>query len=79
VFNIAGGATWRTTGRDYVNDYYKILGVEPDETDEARFQEKPGWCDWYDTAASQDVLCYQNTPYNQHLDNLRAEAKRMMG
>jgi len=75
VFNIAGGSTWRTTGRAYVNDYFNLLGVPMDE---ARFMERPGWCDWYDTDASQDILHYQNTSYHNHLDRLRTEIERML-
>ena len=75
VFNITGGSTWRTTGWAYVKDYFDLLGVSMDE---ARFMEQPGWCDWYDTDASQDILHYQNTPYQNHLDRLRREVERMM-
>jgi nucleoside-diphosphate-sugar epimerase len=75
IFNIAGGPTWRTTGRAYVKDYFDLLGVS---LDEARFLESPGWFDWYDTEGSQDVLRYQNTPYPGYLDQLRQEVDRMM-
>jgi nucleoside-diphosphate-sugar epimerase len=75
IFNIAGGPTWRTTGRVYVKDYFDLMGVP---LDEARFLETPGWCDWYDTALSQDILHYQKTSYQKHLDCLRAEVEKMM-
>lgn len=75
VFNIAGGDTWRTTGREYVRDYYDLLGVP---VEEARFQEHPGWCDWYDTQESRRVLSYQNTPYRAYLDQVRTEIEAMM-
>jgi nucleoside-diphosphate-sugar epimerase len=75
IFNIAGGPTWRTTGQAYVKDYFDLLGVPMDE---ARFMERPGWCDWYDTDASQDILHFQNTSYQDHLDHLRREVERMM-
>jgi nucleoside-diphosphate-sugar epimerase len=75
VFNIAGGITWRTTGRAYVKDYYDLLGVP---IEEARFQEHPGWCDWYDTEESQRVMCYQNTSYQAYLGQLRDEIEKMM-
>lgn len=75
VFNIAGGVTWRTTGRAYVKDYYDLLGVP---IEEARFQKHPGWCDWYDTEESQRVLRYQNTSYQAYLDQLRGEIEKMM-
>ena len=75
VFNIAGGATWRTKGKAYVRDYYDLLGVP---IEEARFQERPGWCDWYDTNESQRILNYENTSYQAYLDQLRAEIGQMM-
>jgi len=75
VFNIAGGATWRTRGKNYVKDYYDLLGVP---IEEARFQERPGWCDWYDTKESQRILRYENTSYQAYLDQLRAEIEKMM-
>jgi len=75
VFNIAGGTTWRTTGRAYVKDYYDLLGVP---IEEARFQEQPGWFDWYDTTASQHALRYQNVSYQAYLGQLRSEIEKMM-
>ncbi len=74
VLNIAGGATWRMTGMAYVKDYFDLLGVP---LEEARFMEKPGWCDWYDTTTSQRLLNYQNTSYPVYLAQLRAEAEKM--
>ena len=75
AFNIAGGPTWRTTGRPYVADYFDLLGVP---IEEAVFQDEPGWFDWYDTGASQQALRYQNTSYETYLGQLRAEIQRLM-
>ena len=75
VFNIAGGVTWRTTGRAYVKDYYDLLGVP---IEEAHFQEDPGWCDWYDTEESRRILRYQNTSYPAYIGQLRDEISKMM-
>ena len=74
VMNIAGGHTWRTTGGAYVRDYYDLLGVP---LEEAHFQTRPGWFDWYDTEESQRFLSYQNTSYQAYLDQLRAEVEKM--
>ena len=74
VLNIAGGSTWRMTGRAYVKDYFDILDVP---IEEARFMQEPGWCDWYDTGVSQSLLKYQNTSYQAYLDQLHIEAKKM--
>ena len=75
ILNVAGGHTWRTTGKAYVQDYFDLLGVP---IEEARFQEQPGWCDWYDTEESQPLLHYQNTPYPSYLAQLRSEVDKMM-
>jgi nucleoside-diphosphate-sugar epimerase len=75
VFNIAGGPTWQMTGRKYVADYFDLLGVP---IEEASFSEQPGWFDWYDTAASERALAYQNTPYETYLAQLREEIERLM-
>jgi nucleoside-diphosphate-sugar epimerase len=76
VFNIAGGATWQLTGREYVGRLYDLLGVSPEE---AIFRTSPGWVDWYDTQASQQLLSYQNTPYGTFLAQIEAEIARLMG
>jgi nucleoside-diphosphate-sugar epimerase len=75
VFNIAGGPTWRMTGKDYVADYFDLLGVP---VEEAAFREEPGWFDWYDTGESQRILGYQNTSYGAYLAQLQAEVQRLM-
>ncbi len=75
VFNIAGGTSWRTTGQEYVKDYFDLLGV-PIEA--AGFQDQPGWCDWYDTDESQRILGYQKTSYRAYLDQIQSEIDKMM-
>jgi nucleoside-diphosphate-sugar epimerase len=77
TFNIAGGPTWQTTGRQYVADLYDILGV-PVEMAAFRGAEEAGWVDWYDTADSQHLLAYQEHSYSHYLDTLRAEVERML-
>jgi nucleoside-diphosphate-sugar epimerase len=76
IFNIAGGATWQITGREYVGRLYDLLGVSPEE---ATFRTAPGWVDWYDTQESQQLLDYQNTPYGTFLAQIEAEVARLMG
>ena len=75
VFNIAGGSTWRTAGKAYVKDYFDLLSVP---IEEAQFQDKPGWCDWYDTEESQRDLGYQQTSYQVYLQQLSDEIQQMM-
>jgi hypothetical protein len=76
TLNIAGGPTWQMTGRQYVERLYDLLGVPPEE---ATFRTTPGWVDWYDTQESQQLLTYQNTPYETFLAQLKAEVDSLMG
>lgn len=76
ILNIAGGPTWQTTGRSYVERLYDLMGVPPDE---AKYRDRPGWVDWYDTEESQRLLSYQNTPYATFLAQIKAEVDRLMG
>ena len=77
TFNIAGGATWQISGRQYVVDHYEILGV-PLDMATFRGQDEPGWFDWYDTTESQRLLDYQQHSYTSYLETLRAEVERML-
>lgn len=76
VFNVAGGTSWRKTGRSFVKDYYDLLGVP---VEEASFQESPGFFDWYDTTQSQRALRYQNSSYADYLQQIRAELQHLAG
>ncbi|PZC42200.1 MAG: Nucleoside-diphosphate-sugar epimerase [Chloroflexi bacterium] len=75
VFNIAGGSTWRLTGRDYVRDFFNFMGAP---VEMAIFREKPGWNDWYDTAQSQKILNYQNRSYAYYSGEMKAIVEEMM-
>jgi nucleoside-diphosphate-sugar epimerase len=75
VFNIAGGASWRTTGREHVKDYFDLFGAP---IEGASFQDQPGWCDWYDTEESERILDYQRTPYRTYLDQIQSGIDKMM-
>ncbi len=77
TFNIAGGATWQSSGHQYVADHYEILGV-PLDIATFRGQDEPGWVDWYDTTESQRLLNYQHHSYTSYLDMLRAKVERML-
>ena len=75
VFNIGGGPTWQLRGRDYVRDFYDVMGA-PVEL--ATYRETPGWVDWYDTEESQHILRYQNRSYQDYLAQMRALIQAMM-
>lgn len=75
VFNIAGGPTWQLRGRDYVKDFYDIMGAP---VEDAVYRKSPGWMDWYDTEESQKVLQYQNRPYQYYANEMRAIVEALM-
>jgi nucleoside-diphosphate-sugar epimerase len=77
TLNIAGGATWQTSGGQYVADHYEILGV-PLDLAAFRCADEPGSLDWYDTVESQCLLDYQHHSYASYLATLRAEVERML-
>jgi len=75
VFNIAGGSSWRLTGKDYVEDFFNVMGAP---VDMAVYREDPGWNDWYDTEESQRILRYQNRSYDHYCDQMKAIVEEMM-
>ena len=75
VLNIAGGATWRMLGREYVARFSDVMGLSPEE---AQYSEDPGYFDWYDTDASQTTLGYQRTSFSQFLELLQEAIEDML-
>ncbi|MDH3602187.1 MAG: NAD(P)-dependent oxidoreductase [Candidatus Tectomicrobia bacterium] len=77
TLNIGGGSTWQTTGSQYVEDHFELIGV-PVEMAAFRGDHEPGWVDWYDSAEAQQLLAYQEHSYEMYLDTLRAEVAKML-
>ena len=75
IFNIGGGPTWQLHGRDYVKDFYEVMGA-PIEL--ATYRDTPGWMDWYDTEESQRILGYQNRSYQHYNGEMQAIIQEMM-
>ena len=75
VFNIAGGKSWRLNGKNYVEDFFEVMGA-PIEM--AVYRDSAGWNDWYDTEESQRILGYQNRSYQHYSNQMRAIIKEMM-
>ncbi len=72
---IAGGPTWRVTGEAYVRRWGEIMEIPMEEM---AFQDKPGWLNWYDTADSQQLLRYQETPLDLFFEQLRAAVEEAL-
>ena len=72
---VSGGPSWRMTGARYVEDFFRLVEVDPED---AVYQSDPGHFAWYDTSESQDQLSYQNTAYSEYLDQLSANIEALM-
>lgn len=75
IFNIAGGESWRLKGKNYVEDFFEVMGA-PIEM--AVYRDSAGWNDWYDTDESQKILEYQNRSYQHYSNQMRSIIKEMM-
>ena len=76
VFNVAGGGTWQMPGSAYVARFSEVMGIP---LEEARYSDRPGWFDWYDTDASQAVLKYQRTSFDRFLELLERAIEDALG
>jgi nucleoside-diphosphate-sugar epimerase len=76
LWNIAGGPTWQMLGREYVARFNDLMGLPAED---ARYSERPGYFDWYDTAESQATLSYQRTSYAQFLELLQEAIDDALG
>ena len=75
IFNIGGGPTWQLYGRDYVRDFFEVMGAP---VEMATYRDTPGWMDWYDTEDSQQILGYQNRSYQHYIGEMKAIIQEMM-
>ncbi len=75
IFNIGGGPTWQLYGRDYVKDFFDVMGAP---VEMATYRDTPGWMDWYDTDESQAALGYQNRSYQHYIGEMQAIIQAMM-
>ena len=75
VLNIGGGPTWQLRGRDYVRDFFEVIGAP---VEMATYRDTPGWMDWYDTEESQRILGYQNRSYQHYIGEMQAIIQKMM-
>ena len=75
IFHVAGGPTWQQHGRDYVKDFFEVMGAP---VEMAVYRDTPGWMDWYDTEESQRILGYQNRSYQHYIGEMQAIIQEMM-
>ncbi len=75
VLNIGGGPSWQLRGRDYVRDFFEVMGAP---VEMATYRDTPGWMDWYDTEESQRILGYQNRSNQHYIGEMQAIIQKMM-
>ena len=75
IFNIAGGDSWRLRGKNYVEDFFQVMGAP---VEMAVYRDSTGWNDWYDTTESQRILSYQNRSYSYYGDQMKEIIRDMM-
>ena len=75
IFNIAGGDSWRLRGKNYVEDFFQVMGAP---VEMAVYRDSTGWNDWYDTTESQRILSYQNRSYSYYGDQMKKIITDMM-
>ena len=75
IFNIAGGDSWRLRGKNYVEDFFQVMGAP---VEMAVYRDSTGWNDWYDTTESQRILSYQNRSYSYYSDQMKKIIRDMM-
>jgi hypothetical protein len=63
-------------GREYVAGFNEVMGLPPEE---ARYSERSGYFDWYDTDESQATLGYQQTSFTQFLELLQKAIDDALG
>ncbi len=72
---ISGGPTWRMTGARYVEDFFRLVEVDPEE---AVYQSEPGHFAWYDSADGQEQLAYQDNSYSEYLGQLAENIEELL-
>lgn len=64
TLHVAGGATWRMRGRNYVERLSGVFGIPADLVP---YRDRPGPFDWYETEDAQALLGYQRATFDAAL------------
>lgn len=76
ALHIAGGSTWRMCGADYAARLNELLGLSPAD---ARYSDRPGSFDWYDTEAAERLLRHRRTPFPAFLVQMERAIEEALG
>lgn len=76
ILIVSGGSTWQMMGHEFVAKFLEVLDVP---IEDAEYPENSIYSDWYDTAESQRILNYQNTPFPKFLELLNNAVEEAIG
>jgi len=76
ILIVAGGKTWQMKGHEFVEEFFKVLDIDPED---AEYAEKSVYSDWYDTEEAQKLLNYQKTPFPEFLGKLQSAVDEVLG
>lgn len=74
--NVAGGPSWQMKGYEYVARFNTLVGLDRED---ARYLDRPGYYDWYDTEEGQALLGYQAISFEEHLRQMQEAISRALG
>ena len=76
IWQIAGGASWRTTGLGYAEAVCRAFDIPPES---ATFLQEPNWPAWFDTEESHKLLGYQQHTFDDFIGQLQAIYQEAIG
>ncbi|MBC7237792.1 MAG: NAD(P)-dependent oxidoreductase [Chloroflexi bacterium] len=76
TLHVAGGATWRMLGQEYVARFNEVMGLD---VQDAVYCPGPCAFDWYETTEAQQTLAYQKTTFAAFLQQLEAAIEEALG
>lgn len=71
IFNIAGGKTWRMTGREYATKLCEAMNT----TLMSDFQQEYSCFYWYNISKAKFILKFHPTPFNEFLNALEQKSR----
>jgi len=75
TFVISGGPHQRMLYKDMIGKILNVLGLPIPPA--KKFTQKPYYLDWYDTAKSQKLLCFQMRSFSDYLNDFSRELTKV--
>lgn len=67
IFQIAGDDSWRMSGEEYSKEICHAFELPPESVS---YLEEQSWPGWYDTAAEEEALGFQNHSFKDFINQL---------